>query len=831
MASINAWLSNFTAGEVSPWYYGRVDHEKYQNAARTVDNFIVKPYGGVQRRGGTRFIANFRQSAGYAGDQTRLIPFVFKNSQPYILEFSPYCIRVFKDQGQIYNADVTIGNITRGISTRIQTDLAHGFANGDRVIVHDCEGLLVLNNQEFQIAEKTATTFTLRTPFGDYVDTRASDDYAGGGSVSRLTEITSVYGYYDIADLAFCQSFDTLYIFSPWWPIHKLTRHSHTNWTLEAANIEEGPWLDMNIDNNNRVSIDVGDGYGVMTFMKTTLNAAHVGSLWRVWDATGGESFGYATWAPGAANIAVNNNTFWEYNGNVYNIVSGGGGIMSSNASYPKHTEGIVPIFYGTLGEVAQVRYEHSGYCVVQIDGVVDTQNAMVTVVKNWVPYTAYGARSSSQWQEGAWNDFRGYPRTGTFHEQRLCAASTDNEPTKVWGSRIGEYLNFRDGDKDDDSYNYAVGAGKADVIQYLCSSRKLMVLTSSSEHVLGASRADEVVTPTNVKASAETEYGAAHIPPVRAGPSLLFAQRQGDNTNPARKIREFSYQYANDQFVAPDLTILSEHITFPGLLDGAYQSSPDLMLWYARYDGDLVGMTYERDQRVVAWHHHTLGANVHNAPVMSLACIPGVDGDELWMLTARVVNGRAVGYIEMLQPGILQGEDVADGTFLDCSLSYLGPSAQVIGGLVHLEGETVSALADGQPVHGLLVTEGAVTLPRPASQVHIGYNFTSTLRTLRIEAGAQQGVAQGRRGRVHEVILRLDNTVGGKVGRDDDNLDPIEYRRPEDPFPETIPLFTGDKVLAFGGGWDRDRYLTIVQDEPLPMHIISLSVGMRVSG
>ncbi|KAF1071400.1 MAG: hypothetical protein GAK45_00528 [Pseudomonas citronellolis] len=76
---------SFSAGEVSPATYARVDLGRYYTALRTCRNYQILPEGGAQNRAGTRFIAEVKTSAS----TTRLIPFQFSTEQTYILEFDP----------------------------------------------------------------------------------------------------------------------------------------------------------------------------------------------------------------------------------------------------------------------------------------------------------------------------------------------------------------------------------------------------------------------------------------------------------------------------------------------------------------------------------------------------------------------------------------------------------------------------------------------------------------------------------------------------------------------------------------------------------------------
>mgnify|MGYP001330769949 CR=1 FL=1 len=76
-------FSSFTAGEISPRLEGRTDLEKYSQGLSDLTNMIVMPHGGVTRRPGTEYLGEVKSSAV----KTRLIPFQFKTSDTYILEF------------------------------------------------------------------------------------------------------------------------------------------------------------------------------------------------------------------------------------------------------------------------------------------------------------------------------------------------------------------------------------------------------------------------------------------------------------------------------------------------------------------------------------------------------------------------------------------------------------------------------------------------------------------------------------------------------------------------------------------------------------------------
>ena len=124
----------------------------------------------------------------------------------------------------------------------------------------------------------------------------------------------------------------------------------------------------------------------------------------------------------------------------------------------------------------------------------------------------------------------------------------------------------------------------------------------------------------------------------------VVFLQRA------ARKVRAMSFSWEKDIYASPDMTIIGEHITFGGVTELAYQQEADSIIWAVRSDGTLLGLTYERDQQVFAWHRHNLGGSGN---VESVAVIPGTNRDELWCVVERTIDSSTVRYVEQFQLGM----------------------------------------------------------------------------------------------------------------------------------------------------------------------------------
>ena len=80
--------------------------------------------------------------------------------------------------------------------------------------------------------------------------------------------------------------------------------------------------------------------------------------------------------------------------------------------------------------------------------------------------------------------------------------------------------------------------------------------------------------------------------------------------------MRELAYNFDVDGYIAPDMTILAEHITEGGITQMAYQQEPNQIIWLVRGDGELIGFTYQREQQVTAWHRHIFGGKFGEATI-----------------------------------------------------------------------------------------------------------------------------------------------------------------------------------------------------------------------
>lgn len=97
MSDLRAYQPSFTAGELSPALWARVDLAKYASGLKGATNLFIHPHGGASNRAGLAFVNEVKTSA----NETRLIPFQFNTEQSYILEFGDLYMRVYRDGGLV----------------------------------------------------------------------------------------------------------------------------------------------------------------------------------------------------------------------------------------------------------------------------------------------------------------------------------------------------------------------------------------------------------------------------------------------------------------------------------------------------------------------------------------------------------------------------------------------------------------------------------------------------------------------------------------------------------------------------------------------------------
>jgi hypothetical protein len=462
------------------------------------------------------------------------------------------------------------------------------------------------------------------------------------------------------------------------------------------------------------------------------------------------------------------------------------------------------------------------------------------------------GAGPTTDWEEGAWSDFRGWPRTVTFFEQRAFYAGTNKKPDTTWGSQIGDIFQM-DGrgvapfpaPNASSPFAFTVAADEVNQIQWLSPSKTLVIGTAGQEFI--AQGTQGALSAVDISVTTDSNYGSSFVRPVRNENSINFVSRDG------RTIREYVFNRDQDSFIADDLTRFAGHLMFknsnslgvsiPKFKALVRQDSGTINLWGIDNIGRIYNLSRDRATGVLAWARNRIGGSLigGGVPFTNSICVlpSNRDGssDELWLSITRTINAVTVTYMESIAQEYKQ-ESLTFSIPLGDACVYVD-SARVsrfliptntITGLSHLEGATVQVLADNFYLGEFVVSGAQIVLPVEYSLFVVGFKYTSQLSTLTMEAGSGIGTAISAMNRVDKATIRFYNslgavisTVGDSPAFVDDYSTEISFRDPPVPMDTPLDLFTGNKIVELTSNYERGNVVSITSNFPFPMHITAI--------
>lgn len=639
--------------------------------------------------------------------------------------------------------------------------------------------------------------------FGDLV-IRFYTDYGLLLSAGNPVEVVTPYLAADLFELVVTQSNDVLYIAHGDYAPRKLERLSASSFQLTAIDFKGGPFKDENATATT-VYASAATGAGItLTASAAIFTASHVGALFRL------AEHDLSVHTPWEAGKSISTNNLRRNDGKVYRANN----TNTTGTVPPVHERGFA---FDGQGAV-EWEYQHPGHGYAKIVGFTSSTVVTADVVER-IPNGAVGIGDPTPyWAFGAWSTAEGYPTCVRFFGERLGFAKV----LTVDLSNVADFENFADRDRSgdvlaDSAIRVTIASGQVDPIRWLdADARGLLAGTSGGEFVISAITTTEPFGPTNIQVQPQSTYGSAAVQPARVGAAALFVTRS------RQRLREMVFRFEADRYVAPDMTALARHIGKGGIVELAYQQEPDAIVWAARADGVLLGFSYDREQDAAGWHRHPLGGA---GIVESVATIPSPDAtrDDLWLLVKRTINGTTRRYVEYMVPQWEEGGGLADAFFVDSGLTYSGAPADLISGLGHLEGMTLAALGDGATHPNVTVLAGQVQMMREASKWQLGLPYTGTIRTMRLEAGAADGTAQGKIKRISRMVIRFWQSLAGTAGPDTAHLDDIpdtNFRDPATPMGAGPALFDGDARMEWPGGYETEGHVVVRQTLPLPMTV-----------
>jgi hypothetical protein len=376
-----------------------------------------------------------------------------------------------------------------------------------------------------------------------------------------------------------------------------------------------------------------------------------------------------------------------------------------------------------------------------------------------------------------------------------------------------------------------------------------LIALTGASAWLLsGGGGIGTPITPSSQFAQQQAYVGCHdHMQPIQINYDILYVQAKGSI------IRDLTYNLWVNIYTGADVSVMSDHL-FMGhqLREWAWAEEPHKIVWICRDDGILLSFSFLKEQEVMGWaRHNTNGFFVSTCSVTELVTQPNGSStyvDVPYFVVARQPAGfigtpNWMYYIERMDPRIWT-QDIETSWCVDAGMTngaapaigigpLPGPGSTTIYGLRHLEGMTVSVVADGVQQATQVVSGGSVTIPVSARYVIAGLPYQCQLQTLNTDVPGEATV-QGKRKNIYAVTVRVRNGRGVRVGANMYNSQdgvavpwamPVEIKDVANGVTAglTQPLFTGDERVNIPASWRKGGQVAVSQDWSYPVDILAV--------
>lgn len=462
-------INAFNAGELSPKMLSRPDVSQYGKGCEELTNFLVTPYGAVERRPGTLYVGNCQT------ENIRLIKFAFSSTVSYVCEFGSRYIRFYRNGGAVSDEAGVVQISTNYLAEELA---ALQFVQSADVMIichpaHPVSELRRVAENRFEFGEKTFF-------FPPVLDPNLDDSLkvsASGTAVNSEVTLTA-----------------TGQIFTPD-NVGGFFQLIHTRREGEISQ-------DFSADG-------VSEALEVKGFWSFTTHGTWTGNLSLERSFDGG-----ATWTK-----------YRTYNSANDNNVSDSGTEEADDAFYRITMEDYKASSTGTLKlcRVLLVNPDFVTTGVVKVTGFTDA-----TKVTGYVLRKLGSTEPTADWNEGAWSNRRGFPCSVAFFEERLCFGGTSHQPQTVWASRTNAWDNYLIGDEDDAAISVTLASDTVNTIAWMVQHDALVIGTMDSEWTISAGSRDEALTPTSLRVRRQSVYGSTDIPATMAGETVLFVQRGG---------------------------------------------------------------------------------------------------------------------------------------------------------------------------------------------------------------------------------------------------------------------------------------------------------------
>lgn len=387
------------------------------------------------------------------------------------------------------------------------------------------------------------------------------------------------------------------------------------------------------------------------------------------------------------------------------------------------------------------IRYEEKE---ISITGYTDAQNISGTVRE-----TLSGTAASSDWDEQAFSTYRGFPRTGEFHANRLWLGGAKSKPTGVWATKTGAYFNFDLGEAlDNEAIWDAIAHKKVKEVRHMISGPHLLIFSDGGVSFVPESDSSPI-TPKNIDFKFQAPYGANAVKPQEFDDAILYVHTTGAT------VREAYWTDTAQKYSAEPISLLSSHLidnpTEMAVLYGSSGRAEQYAL-LVNGDGKLSVFHSVRNEEVAAWVPWST-----NGTFLSICTA----GSEVFVAVERELDGNTVWTLEKLSDDLHVG--------LDCSMKVTsGTETRTFSGFDHLANEEVQVVSNGHYIGTYTVSAGGVItladLDPELTEIEAGFWNTPKIRPMPCDVDLPDGPARGLMKRLLRVIAQVDKSLSFKI-------------------------------------------------------------------
>lgn len=571
-------------------------------------------------------------------------------------------------------------------------------------------------------------------------------------------EIATPWDWADVQALNTYHSYDVMYCFHNGHQTRLFVRDDATTFHLELLELENGPFEDRNKDKTLKVVASALSGDVTLQASAAMFVATDVGSLFQMEAADFGDIPAWENGMevfPGALRVS---------NDRVYQALTQGytGGIQ------PNHTEGVEWDGNAFGNDInghswgVQWQYIHDRYGIARITEYVSPTQVNATVLRH-LPFSSvngnyntsggyYGGTDWTpgdtgvsyqygtwRWRFGSFSDTRGWPQGGCIWKERLCLF----KGSRLYVSVAADLTNFAIWNENGDiSADMAFQRAVSDpnTIRGLLGAENLVVFTAAGVSMLVPENAAAALGPENAKLRHVNSAGAGNAQPLLLDNRTAYIDRSG------RRIYELDLDPQRAPQSPVDLTRYARHMGAgtKAFVNIAVQTQPMNHVWTVRGDGSMAMAVYVDEEQVLGWAERPLADGIAARDLVAVTDPDGVF-DQIWIAAEY---GGAWHILRMTQ----WREDSDNGdnrVMVDMAAIYDGEAVTTISA-PHLAGQTVDVVAEALRYYQLQADEaGLITLPEEAATIIAGLPYPAFIESLCVEAGGDNGPAQGKAARI----------------------------------------------------------------------------------